>query len=64
MYICLCKAITDNDIRDAVHSGAASLADVQHQLGVSTGCGTCMEAAEEVISETLSRAAERLTYAA
>ena len=41
MYICLCNAVTDQDISDAVQSGAKTFSQVQSQLAVSTGCGRC-----------------------
>ena len=49
MYICICQAVTDRQIRSAVAAGAASLSDVAMQLGVGTGCGCCREAAEQLI---------------
>ncbi len=64
MYVCLCQAVTDTEIKDAVMSGATDLDDVQSVLGVSTGCGTCQEAALDLINETLRSAAERLSHAA
>ena len=45
MYICICNAITDRQIRAAVASGAASLGELSMQLGVGAGCGCCREAA-------------------
>ena len=41
MYICLCKEITDHQIKDAVEEGIASFEDLQQQLGVATQCGEC-----------------------
>ena len=61
MYVCVCQAISDQDIRDAVHEGAEDFADIQNRLGAATGCGTCSDFAKEVISEAL---AQKLTYAA
>ena len=52
MYICICNAITDRQIRAAVASGAASLSDISMQLGVGTGCGCCREAAQRVIHDS------------
>lgn len=52
MYICLCKGVTENQIRDAVCEGAANLHDLRHTLGVASGCGRCAEFAEQVIEET------------
>lgn len=54
MYVCLCHSITDRQIRAAVARGARSLVDVQRDLAVATGCGTCRECAEQVIEEALA----------
>ncbi len=51
MYICICNAITDRQIRSAVAAGAASLSEVSMQLGVGAGCGCCREAAQQVIRD-------------
>ena len=52
MYICLCNRITDKDIRKAAAQGAASVSDLRNMLGVSNQCGTCVEAAQEVLFES------------
>jgi len=52
MYICICSAVTDRQIRAAVAAGAASLGDVSMQLGVGAGCGCCREAAQKLIHDT------------
>ncbi|WP_188151831.1 bacterioferritin-associated ferredoxin [Teredinibacter waterburyi] len=54
MYVCLCKGITDTQIRDAVDNGAESLRAVRKQLGVASQCGKCACLAREVITETLA----------
>ena len=51
MYICLCKAVTDNDIRFAVESGCTSLRRLSAELGVATSCGRCKQDACRVIRE-------------
>ena len=51
MYVCICNAITDRDIRDAVSDGASNLWDLQQTLGVATGCGSCAPQALDVLSE-------------
>ena len=41
MYVCVCKAVTERQIRDAVRDGATALKDVRRKLGVSSECGQC-----------------------
>lgn len=53
MYVCLCKAVTDSQIREAVTSGANSLREVRNQLGVTTQCGKCSRLAREIVDATL-----------
>lgn len=60
MYICICKAVSDRQIRQAVRDGARSVDDLQAALEVSTGCGCCAEAVEACLEIALSgRRSER-----
>lgn len=43
MYVCLCNAITERDIRAAVAEGVREFGQLQERLRVSTCCGTCRE---------------------
>lgn len=43
MYVCVCNAITDRQIRRCVEDGASSLEDLQIDLGVASCCGKCAE---------------------
>nr|WP_010133092.1 bacterioferritin-associated ferredoxin [Microbulbifer agarilyticus] len=54
MYICICKGITDRQIKDAVHDGSTSIKALRRQLGVSSQCGRCAELTKEIIDETMS----------
>lgn len=53
MYVCICNAVTESDIREAVVGGARSLAELSARTGCSNTCGTCAEVAEEVLSQAL-----------
>jgi bacterioferritin-associated ferredoxin len=55
MYVCVCHAVTDKDIRKAVDRGACSLFDVQNELPVGSCCGRCEETAKSVVDEYLSK---------
>jgi bacterioferritin-associated ferredoxin len=54
MYVCLCHAVTDHDIRAAVHLGADTLEAIGERLGVGTRCGCCRETAARLISDCRS----------
>ena len=55
MYICLCNAITESDIRACAGTGAGSLRDLERCLGVGATCGKCRTTAKEILND--SRAA-------
>lgn len=57
MYICVCKGITDHQIKDAVYAGAQSVGQLRKQLGVASQCGKCLCAARDVIEETRGNSA-------
>lgn len=58
MYVCLCKGITDTQIRAAVQDGANSLRDVRNTLGVASQCGKCGILTRDIVRESLSDLAE------
>lgn len=41
MYVCVCKGITDRQIKSAIDSGANSLGKLRKALGVASQCGKC-----------------------
>lgn len=53
MYVCLCKAVTDRQIQDAVAEGCSSMRDLQTTLGVAACCGKCAPCAKEVLTDAL-----------
>jgi len=52
MYVCICNAITDKQIRKAAESGVEDLWGLQRELGVAAGCGSCKEMASEILLES------------
>lgn len=55
MYICLCKGITDNQIRDAVDNGATRFGQVRRELGLASQCGKCGITAREIFNQSMER---------
>ena len=54
MYICLCKGITDNQIKEAVTNGAHSIRQVRKELGVASQCCKCLPDARAIIDKQLT----------
>ena len=53
MYVCVCNAITDKQIRRAARNGVNSLYELRGTLGVAAGCGSCARTAEEILDEEI-----------
>jgi bacterioferritin-associated ferredoxin len=51
MYVCVCNAVTDRQIRQAIDAGARSMRDLRQQLGVCSDCGKCGPCARELLTE-------------
>ena len=54
MIICVCKAVSDRQIRAAVNDGACCMRDITRDLGVGTCCGKCVPEAKATIAASLS----------
>ena len=52
MYVCVCNAITDKQIREAAESGVRDLWALQAELGVASNCGSCADHATSILQES------------
>jgi bacterioferritin-associated ferredoxin len=55
VYVCICHAVTDRQVREVVDRGVGSVAELQMHLPVGACCGRCVDTAEQII-ETHRRA--------
>jgi bacterioferritin-associated ferredoxin len=55
MYVCICRAVSDRRIVQAVAGGATTLRDLRACTGLGTGCGKCVPAAYQLLRETLEQ---------
>jgi bacterioferritin-associated ferredoxin len=53
MYVCICNAVTERDIGNAVAGGYRSLRELREQLGVGACCGRCCDCARGVLRDHL-----------
>lgn len=51
MYVCVCNAVTDCQIREAYCEGACSMRQLRQKLGVAGCCGRCAPCAKDVLSQ-------------
>ena len=56
MVVCICRAVNEDRIRDAVRTGA-TVEDVKRDLGVTSVCGRCTECVHQVVEESRSTVA-------
>ena len=55
MYVCICNAITDSQIREAAESGVKDLPGLERALGVAAGCVSCKETAADILRASRRR---------
>ena len=51
MYVCVCQAVTERQIREAAEGGARTLKDLRRDLGVARDCGHCASYARQCLHE-------------
>ena len=56
MFVCVCNAVTDREIREHVRRGVDSLEELRMRTGCADCCGQCADEAE-VILRTAQHAA-------
>jgi bacterioferritin-associated ferredoxin len=55
MFVCLCVAVTDQDIQAAIDQGARSVADVTQSLGAGSRCGSCRPTIASMLDRATSQ---------
>lgn len=51
MYVCICNAYTETDIRDAAAEGARTTDEVYWTIGDGPCCRRCVSTAQQIIDE-------------
>lgn len=57
MYVCICNAVTDKQVRQAAREGCTSLRELSCQTGCATTCGKCARMAREILADEMQRQA-------
>ncbi|TDD37240.1 hypothetical protein E1287_08750 [Actinomadura sp. KC06] len=63
MYVCICNAVTEDDVNGCMASGCRTAREVKAACGFKPGCGTCTRRIHTMVSEyrTASELADALT---
>jgi len=51
MILCICNALTEDEVRAAARRGAPCAEVAYRSLGCEVQCGTCICYAEEIVAE-------------
>ncbi len=54
MYVCICKGVTENQIRDAIRGGLCTRKEISRCLKVGTTCGKCNQEVRNLLRHSLS----------
>jgi bacterioferritin-associated ferredoxin len=51
MYVCVCHAVTEDDVRRQVAAGATSPKTVRAACGMRPGCGACVKRIRALLAD-------------
>ena len=54
MYLCICKAVSDQQIRQAIREGVRTVGEISTRFGAGTECGKCLESMSEYVDACLA----------
>lgn len=63
MIICVCRRISDHEIRAAACAGATCCTQVFGGKGTMPQCGSCLDAMGDILDEAIARGERRLMAA-
>ena len=59
MYVCICRGITEKQLRDAIEEETCSMQELSSLLGVGMDCGTCTEYACQLLEQAKQESGSR-----
>ena len=54
MYVCVCNAVTERQIRQAISKGAVTVRQLKHELDVAGECGCCHDCLEDCLAQAFA----------
>ena len=62
MWVCLCKGVTDGQIRSAINAGARTPVEIGSHCRAGTGCGGCLPEVHRLLDDHLTSQAFYATF--
>jgi bacterioferritin-associated ferredoxin len=59
MWVCLCKGVTERQVRSAIAAGARTPCEIAARCRAGTGCGGCLPEVCRLLSDYLAAHAYR-----
>jgi len=50
MFVCICAAVPDAEIRSCIAGGACTIEEVGDACGAGTGCGSCHDTIDVLLA--------------
>jgi len=57
MYVCVCNAVTERHINEAVRNGVTTMRELRKDLGVTAECGRCAVCARDCLRAAMAEQA-------
>ncbi|MFR9803361.1 bacterioferritin-associated ferredoxin [Pseudonocardia sp. RS010] len=54
MYVCICHAVTEVELRDCIGEGARTVEEIGDVCGAGTSCGTCLDRVDVLLTAELA----------
>ncbi|PIE82915.1 MAG: hypothetical protein CSA09_04300 [Candidatus Contendobacter odensis] len=54
MFLCICKSVTDREIRHMVDEGARTMGDLNIRFGIGNECGKCINDVNQYLDTCLA----------
>jgi bacterioferritin-associated ferredoxin len=51
MFVCMCRAVTENQILACIHGGASTVEEVSDRTRAGTGCGGCLDTVGMILED-------------
>lgn len=51
MYVCICRRVSDREVRQVIESGAQTVDAVGERCGAGTDCGSCVDEIADMICD-------------